>query len=395
LLKAQRRDAGPSSARARSALLPGIALVLIAVSAFTLLATAGQNALPPIMRDNHYTPAMIVVVSSTWGLSLLALIVLWRQRPHSVLDVWLMVVMCAWLFDIALAAVLNAGRFDLGFYAGRIYGLLAASFVLLLLLIENSALYARLVEAHEGERRGHQLLQEKTTELIAANKELGSFSYSVSHDLRAPLRAIDGFALMLEEDHGERLDGEGKRLLSVIRVNSRKMGELIDDLLAFSRLGRQAMSTSEVAMGRLAEEVIKEALDGHGGTPPRIDLAALPPAQGDRALLRQVWVNLISNALKYTGRAREARIEISAYRDGAENVYRIRDNGVGFDMKYYAKLFGVFQRLHRSDEFAGTGVGLAIVQRVVLRHLGRVWAESKPNEGATFYFALPAKAGHE
>jgi light-regulated signal transduction histidine kinase (bacteriophytochrome) len=213
--------------------------------------------------------------------------------------------------------------------------------------------------------------------------------------LRAPLRAIDGFALMLEEDHIERLDSEGKRLLSVIRSNSRKMGELVDDLLALSRLGRQAMSTSEVAMGRLAEEVIKEALDGRGGTPPHIDLAALPPAQGDRALLRQVWVNLISNALKYTSRAREARIEISAYRDGAENVYRIRDNGVGFDMKYYAKLFGVFQRLHRGDEFAGTGVGLAIVQRVVLRHLGRVWAEGKLNVGATFYFALPAKAGHE
>jgi light-regulated signal transduction histidine kinase (bacteriophytochrome) len=144
-------------------------------------------------------------------------------------------------------------------------------------------------------------------------------------------------------------------------------------------------------MDRLAQEAIQEALDGHGETPARIDLAELPPIQGDRSLLRQVWVNLISNALKYSSRVAEPRIEISGYREGAENVYRVRDNGAGFDMRYYGKLFGVFQRLHRSEDFAGTGVGLAIVQRVVMRHLGRVWAEASPNEGATFYFALPAE----
>jgi signal transduction histidine kinase len=237
------KDDGPGAARPTRhpgvAILSAGAAVLASVSALTLLATREQHVLPAIMQGNRYTPAMITVVSSVWALSLLALGMLWRRRPHSVLDVWLMVVISAWLFDIALSAVLNAGRFDLGFYAGRIYGLLAASFVLLVLLIEHGMLYARLAEAHEGERRERQLVQLRTAELTAVNKDLEAFSYSVSHDLRAPLRAVRGYVTILEEDFGERLEAEARRLLGVIQDRARQMEQLIEDLLVFARLGRQ------------------------------------------------------------------------------------------------------------------------------------------------------------
>jgi light-regulated signal transduction histidine kinase (bacteriophytochrome) len=227
-------------------------------------------------------------------------------------------------------------------------------------------------------------------QLKATNKELESFSYSVSHDLRAPLRAIDGFAMMIEEDCADRLDDEGRRYLSVIRENSKRMGMLIDDLLTFSRLGRLPVSTREVDMDSLAREVMTEVLGPHGGAGPRIEVGSLPPAHGDPGLLRQVWANLLANAVKYSSKNSQPRIEVSGRRDGAENCYSIRDNGVGFNMAYADKLFGVFQRLHRADEFSGTGVGLAIVHRVITRHGGRVWAEGEVDRGAVFSFALPA-----
>lgn len=232
-------------------------------------------------------------------------------------------------------------------------------------------------------------LKLRAAELEAANKELESFSYSVSHDLRSPLRAIDGFSQILEEDHAVKLDDEGRRLLGVIRKSSQKMGALIDDLLAFSRLGRQAIAAVEVDMNALVEEVLRELPVGGAGEPPQIAVAKLPPARGDRALLKQVWINLLSNAVKFAGKIDEPHIEVSGHNDGADNVYSVKDNGVGFDMQYYNKLFGVFQRMHSNEQFPGTGVGLAIVQRVVTRHGGRVWAESKVGEGATFFFALP------
>src|ERR1051325_7701679 len=696
----ERTERPVSSAASASAI--GLSAVFLAVLACALLATAGQDVLPAIMSGNSYTPAMIFVVSSVWGCSLAALFVLaWRKR-HTVLDLWLMVVLCAWLFDIALAAVLNAGRFDLGFYAGRIYGLLAASFVLVVLLVENGALQARLALAHARDRRslerhaerlkilaaidraliagqpadaiagsviqplrvlldvpraivnrfdlsagqvewiaaagrrrthvgpgvrysialmgdvealrrgepqlidvgalarspeteallasgvrwymavpmiaGGELIgalsfgdetgsfrteqinaaQEVAAQLAIAtaqtqlvvrvkahaaeldarvrertgalealtreleglydnarkseewlrllvdgvtdyailtldpqgrvsswnsgarlikgyaddeiigrhfsvfyppeareaglpesvlqraaehghfedegwrlrkdgtqfwanvvvtamrdakgairgfskitrdlserkraeetvnalNKELESFTYSVSHDLRSPLRAIDGYARMLEEDYAGRLDAEAQRLLAVVRDNSRRMGRLIDDLLAFSRLGRQEPAKQPVDMTGLAREVVTELANGSAAN---VELATLPPAEADRSLMRQVWANLVGNALKYSGKRADPRIEIGGCQENGETQYWVRDNGVGFDMRYAAKLFGVFQRLHRVDEFDGTGVGLAIVQRVVTRHGGRVWAESKLGEGACFHFSL-------
>jgi PAS domain S-box-containing protein len=237
-------------------------------------------------------------------------------------------------------------------------------------------------------------LVSKAEQLTLSNRELESFSYSVSHDLRAPLRAIDGFAQMLEEDHGARLDAEGVRYLGVIRANTKRLGALIDDLLELSRLGRLPVSAQEINVESLVREVVAEALEGRA-TAPRVAIGALPPVRGDRTLLRQVWTNLIANAIKYSGKAVEPRIEVSGRQDAAENIYSVRDNGVGFNMEYAGKLFGVFQRLHRADEFSGTGVGLAIVQRVVARHGGRVWADGKVNGGAMFSFSLPVQVSDE
>jgi PAS domain S-box-containing protein len=233
----------------------------------------------------------------------------------------------------------------------------------------------------------------KAAQLESTNKELESFSYSVSHDLRAPLRAIDGFAEIMEEDYRDRLDQECKRYLNIIRHNSKRMGELIDDLLAFSRLSRQPVTHSEVDVDSLVREVIDELVSPanprNDNLAPQIEVDPLPAARGDRTLLRQVWTNLISNAIKYTGKTPKPHIKISGSQSNGENRYSVRDNGVGFSMEYVEKLFGVFQRLHRADEFSGTGVGLAIVHRIVSRHGGKVWAEGKTNQGAVFSFSLP------
>jgi signal transduction histidine kinase len=234
-----------------------------------------------------------------------------------------------------------------------------------------------------------QSLENRTAQLQAANQELEAFSYSVSHDLRAPLRAVDGFSRILLEDYADKLDAEGRRVLNVIRTNTQNMGRLIDDLLTFSRLGRKQIEPAIINMGELARDVFTQLESNMSGRAPRLNLKELPPTHGDRALLRQVFVNLLSNAAKYSRPKEPSVIEVGGRSENGENIYYVKDNGVGFDMKYANKLFGVFQRLHSAEEFEGTGVGLAIVQRVVGRHGGRVWAEGKVNEGAIFYFALP------
>ncbi len=235
-------------------------------------------------------------------------------------------------------------------------------------------------------------LEEQKTALEAANRELESFSYSVSHDLRAPLRAIDGFSLMLLEDYGPKLDAEAQRYLATIRAGSQRMGQLIDDLLAFSRLSRQPLKRLTVDMEHLVGVALPEALTETTAATPTITVNTLPAASGDPVLLQHVWSNLLANAVKYSSRVAEPGIAVGSSRDGGEVVYYVRDNGAGFDMQYAHKLFGVFQRLHGQEEFPGTGVGLAIVHRVVTRHGGRVWAESVPGRGATFYFTLPGAA---
>lgn len=226
------------------------------------------------------------------------------------------------------------------------------------------------------------------------NMELEAFTYSVSHDLRAPLRSIDGYARILQEDYSHVLDTEGNRVIQVIVNNARRMGNLIDDLLDFSRLGRQDIARARRDMTPLVKSVTSELLAQESGR--KIDVTIDEPlleSNVDIGMMRQVWINLISNAIKYTGKKPEAKIHISSYHSGEEVVYSISDNGVGFDMQYVSKLFGVFQRLHKIQDFSGTGVGLAIVKRIVTRHNGRVWAEGKPNEGASFFFTIPDNHG--
>jgi PAS domain S-box-containing protein len=232
---------------------------------------------------------------------------------------------------------------------------------------------------------------ERTAQLKSANEELEAFSYSISHDLRAPLRAVNGFAGIVLEDFGSQLSEEGRDYLQRIRKGGQRMGDLIDDLLAFSRLSRQSMNRHQMDTGKLTQEVLVELKPLMEGRQIEIKAGNLPACAGDRALLRQVWINLISNAIKYTQGRDLAIIEIGCSRNKGEDVFFVRDNGAGFDMKYVNKLFGVFQRLHRADEFEGTGVGLAIVQRIVHRHGGRIWAEAEVDRGATFHFTLEEK----
>jgi signal transduction histidine kinase len=254
-----------------------------------------------------------------------------------------------------------------------------------------------------------QHVLDRTAQLETAIKELDSFSYSVSHDLRAPLRAIDGFSRIVLEDYGATLASEGKAYLQMVRDNTRQMGQLVDDLLAFARLGRQSLTKQTVDPDSIVRRCLEEMVQEQVGREVEIVIGDLPTCHADPTLIKQVWTNLLANALKYTRKREVARIEIGsrieprveadgqpAFGDGAgtEVIYFVKDNGAGFDMKYAGKLFGVFQRLHRSVDYEGTGVGLAIVQRIVQRHGGRIWAEAKLDEGATFSFTLESGSLH-
>jgi PAS domain S-box-containing protein len=259
-----------------------------------------------------------------------------------------------------------------------------------------NAVISAMRDAHGGlvgfAKVTRDLTQRRRVEqaLAQSNQELERFSYSVSHDLRAPLRAINGFAQALVEGHAAQLDAEGMRLLTVIRDSAKLGGQLIDALLDFSRVGRQTLARAPVDLTALAQSVVSELRQTQGPVAVEVVLTPLPPASGDAALLRNVLINLIGNAFKFSANRAHPKVEIGAQQDGAEVTYYVKDNGVGFDMRYADKLFGVFHRLHRADEFEGTGVGLALVQRIIQRHGGRVWAEGKVGEGATLFFTLPA-----
>ena len=247
---------------------------------------------------------------------------------------------------------------------------------------ESAARYAAELEAR---------VQERTAQLATANAELEAFSYSVSHDLRAPLRAIDGYSRMLVEDHADRLADDARRMIGAVRSETQRMGRLIYDLLAFSRAQRAAMEPSDIDMTALAGAARDEALAAEPGRDVQITLRPLAPARGAPTMIRQVWANLLANAVKFTRGREHAAIEIGSSPGVREQIYYVKDNGAGFDGRFAGKLFGVFQRLHPENEFEGTGIGLALVQRIVTRHGGRVWAEGEVGAGATFYFTLPER----
>jgi len=238
--------------------------------------------------------------------------------------------------------------------------------------------------------RCHEALERIRT----LDQELESFSYSISHDLRAPLRSIDGYSRILQEDYAAVLGDEGRRVLGVVMNNARRMGALIDDLLEYGRLGRKNLQRVPVNMSTMVNEIADELRLGYVDRKIDMRVGPLDSAEADGEMLRAVWKNLLDNAMKFTARQESAVIEVRSYKVGHDEIcYEVKDNGVGFDMQYVDKLFGVFQRLHRIQDFGGTGVGLAIVKRIISRHGGRVWAEGSPQKGAVFYFTLPIKHG--
>jgi signal transduction histidine kinase len=241
-------------------------------------------------------------------------------------------------------------------------------------------------------RELEQRVLERTRELEIANRDLEAFAFSVSHDLRAPLRIIQGFCEAFIEDFASGVPEEGRALLKRIEEGAQRMSHLIEDLLNFSRAGRSTIAPIRIAMGDLVRAVMTELTEQSPARTVRLEIAELPDGVGDPALIRQVLVNLLSNALKFSSTRPAARIEVTSREHEGQHAYRIADNGVGFDEAHAHKLFGVFQRLHSEESFAGTGIGLSIVKRIIERHGGRVWAEGRPNEGATFSFTLPAVA---
>lgn len=254
---------------------------------------------------------------------------------------------------------------------------------------EGNFVKSRSITIDDTERR------EANRKIAHLNQELEAFTYSVSHDLRAPLRSIDGYTKILEEDYLDKLDNEGKRVINVIMSNAKRMGKLIDDLLDFARLGRKDIARSRVNMTQLVANIVREQSEQEPDRKIIFKISPLIPSYVDADMMRQVWENLISNAIKYSSKHSTPSIEIDSIETENEICYTVRDNGVGFDMQYAPKLFGVFQRLHKIQDFDGTGVGLAIVKRVVDRHHGRVWAEAQINKGATFYFTIPSKNGKQ
>ncbi|MBK8576432.1 MAG: HAMP domain-containing protein [Elusimicrobia bacterium] len=252
------------------------------------------------------------------------------------------------------------------------------------------ALKERNDELEESHSTLEKQVAARTRELAESNRQLEAFSFSISHDLRAPLRAIDGFSQILLNEHASSLLPEGRRVLELVVKNSKHMAQLIEDLLAFSRLGRQDVVGGELHMGEMAREVYQELTTPGGARTIDFTVAPMPNARGDNSMVHQVWMNLLENALKFTSRNDRAVIEVGAHEGERENTYFVKDNGVGFDPRFAGKLFQVFQRLHGSSQFSGTGVGLAIVHRIIQKHGGRVWAESRPGQGAQFFFTLPA-----
>ncbi len=290
------------------------------------------------------------------------------------------VILAAILISVQLLAAIFGLRFDSNYFF----------LVMIVFVVVLVAFLSERIEKVRSLNRLNEELKDEREKLEAANQELEAFAYSVSHDLRVPLRAIDGFSRILMEDYQEELDDEGKRLIDIVRENTKKMGQLIDDILQLSRAGRQEMKLTKIDLEKLFQSVFDELKQSQQDRDIQLEIEPLPQVYGDRTLLKQVISNLLSNSFKFTTR-KTAVIQVGFQVEKNEYIYYIKDNGVGFNMKYSGKLFGMFQRLHGQNEFEGTGVGISIVQRIIRRHGGDVWAEGKVDEGATFYFSLPIR----
>lgn len=352
---------------------------------------AWPQLLPPLMAGDTDAPAKVLVAGATWLVGFATLWLLWIRRPHSVIDLWLMVVLCVWAADLALAAVFNNARFDLGWYAGRVFGLLASSFVLAVLLLENSMLYAQLAEANEAQRRRAAQLLRLSTQLEAANRDLDAFAGGLAHDLQQPITTIGAFAQVIQRQSAHLMAaGDASNLQRIIQAATMAQ-RMIRSLLDFARLGQKKVDAAPVDLNRLVEEARAGlAAEGSGIS---WEIGVLPGVRGDAALLHLALVNLLSNAMKYSGGRERPHIRIEGWRDPAGRCrLRITDNGVGFDMAQANRLFRPFERLHTGTAFEGTGMGLANVRRIMERHGGSVEASSTPGTGAAFTLLFPPDA---
>jgi signal transduction histidine kinase len=378
-----RRLPGKLSMAALCGVVPAVALAV--------LASAGHDWLPAVMLGDRDRPLKLAVAVLTWSLALAPLVLLWRRRPHTVLDLSLIVVLCAWCADSALAAVLNQGRFDVGWYAGRVFGLLASGLVLGALLLENVRLHVNLATAHRELQASGEAVAAANRRLAIANDDLDRFVGGVAHDLQQPVLTIAGYAQVVQRQAGDSLGAKESAGLERIVAAAQTADRMIQGLLQFARLGQADLVLEPVdlhsmvadARAALAADAERHRVEWH--------VAPLPTVHGDPVLLGLAFVNLLSNAIKYS-RTREAPlIEIDAQpRAGGGQLVRIRDNGVGFDMAHAARLFTPFERLHGAAEFEGTGMGLANVRRIMERHGGTIRAEAAPGQGATFYLEFVA-----
>jgi signal transduction histidine kinase len=386
----EREEAAPSVVNMQTSVLPGVAAAVGAALLLTLLPTAGRDFLPTIMVGNADAPLKAIVAAATWIVGMAALLVLWPHRTRSMLDMWLLVVMVAWSADSALAAVLNHGRYDVGWYAGRIYGLLANSFVLITLLLESNRLYVRLAEANARLRSSGDALATAVSQLETANRDLNRFAGGVAHDLQQPILSITGYAQLVYKHAAHLMAPADAQKLQRITHAAQGASRMIDELLQFARLGQKEIEAVPVDLNRVVEHARKALARELESKSVACRVAPLPVVQGDEVLLSLVFVNLLSNGIKYSRTRERPIIEIDcAIEEAGGRVVQIRDNGVGFDMAHATRLFTPFERLHSASEFEGTGMGLANVRRIMERHGGSVRGHSSPGDGATFTLSFP------
>jgi len=388
------RAARSANGNARTGILCAIGAA-ITIAAVAILIASG-DMLPEVMLGNSDHHSKLVVAIIAWLSPLGALWQLWRARPHTVLDLWVMVVLCVWTADIALAALLNGARFDVGWYAGRVYGLLASGFVLAVLLVENSVLYARLAEKHaqleetSRQRSAYaEALGEALDDLEAANGDLRAFVASLAHDLQQPITTIISFAQVLKGQPGAAPEANARHLARIVSAGQWAQ-RMIKALLEFARLGQAPLHKEPVDLNDIVAEAKARVCGGDDEVRIEWRIGPLPTVEGDRILLLLAFVNMLSNAVKYTRSRERPMISIRSGPAGApgRSMIEIADNGVGFDMAQASRLFKPFERLHSADEYEGTGMGLANVRRIVEKHGGRITAQGHVGHGAVFTIVL-------